>query len=483
MSKRKRIGIVGGNHHSWVSVDRTRQYYIRALEKSYEIVFLDKDLRVDDIDLLINFSGETGWTQTAADYPRLMCIHGGAILDQTFLKKYLPNLTTKDGLIVNCQSDMSVIRSLCSVHQPKMCLLPLPVKEDVFYGVDQSVARDVIGMEPNVIQIGMVSRLLPQKNPHVFLRIFKEIKEALDTPVKGIVVGNYWVDYPVLDYVSENYPEVIQELLVTYGLEEDVVFLSADLSDSELNCIYNSLDLLIHPTNSLDENFGYVPIEAMACGTPVVGALYGGLKDSIQPKVGIGIPTWCTNNGIRMDAMTRISDIIDFIDKEKQDLHRKNCLDYIEENYSFNTFHKRLSGYIDELIGTYDKPRHNVELIPAIEPEQIEDSLPETSNGIGWSNYRSVVNHYVSCAEISFNESDLIYADCDYEKKNGKWLRKDPAWPALYELTRSQETIVNKCLEKPVTYEEFLDEMWKMEDIQYLLANGVLVVHKRCNKA
>lgn len=51
------------------------------------------------------------------------------------------------------------------------------------------------------------------------------------------------------------------------GMSDRVVFLR-DLPDSELPLLYNSADVFVFP--SLYEGFGLPPLEAMACGTPVV---------------------------------------------------------------------------------------------------------------------------------------------------------------------------------------------------------------------
>jgi glycosyltransferase involved in cell wall biosynthesis len=52
-----------------------------------------------------------------------------------------------------------------------------------------------------------------------------------------------------------------------------------------LSIWYNAADLLIIPS-IYDEGFGRVIIEALACGTPVVGSKRGGIPEAIAPQVG-----------------------------------------------------------------------------------------------------------------------------------------------------------------------------------------------------
>ncbi len=51
---------------------------------------------------------------------------------------------------------------------------------------------------------------------------------------------------------------------------DELVRFTGHLSDADLRLMYHLADLLVHP--SLHEGFGLTPLEAMACGTPVVAS-------------------------------------------------------------------------------------------------------------------------------------------------------------------------------------------------------------------
>ncbi|MEO5769869.1 MAG: glycosyltransferase family 1 protein [Polyangia bacterium] len=53
------------------------------------------------------------------------------------------------------------------------------------------------------------------------------------------------------------------------------------LPDRELSMLYNAADVLLYP--SLYEGFGWPPLEAMACGTPVVCSRAGSLAEVVGP--------------------------------------------------------------------------------------------------------------------------------------------------------------------------------------------------------
>ena len=64
-------------------------------------------------------------------------------------------------------------------------------------------------------------------------------------------------------------PENIQILLKKYNLEKDVIFIGF-LPEDDLIMLYNTAEIFIFP--SLYEGFGFPPLEAMACGCPVISS-------------------------------------------------------------------------------------------------------------------------------------------------------------------------------------------------------------------
>ena len=67
-------------------------------------------------------------------------------------------------------------------------------------------------------------------------------------------------------------------LIMTLGIGDRVVF-TGQVSRARMPALLRSADLLVHTT--LYEPFGMVPLEAMACGTPVVAAAGGSHQDTI----------------------------------------------------------------------------------------------------------------------------------------------------------------------------------------------------------
>ena len=84
----------------------------------------------------------------------------------------------------------------------------------------------------------------------------------------------------IVDWIGElkGYKEEILQTIKERGLQENVV--TQPFPYLELPWVYNFCDVAIYPTIG-EEPFGLVPVEAMACGKPVVVTRSGGLVESV----------------------------------------------------------------------------------------------------------------------------------------------------------------------------------------------------------
>jgi len=100
-----------------------------------------------------------------------------------------------------------------------------------------------------------VGTLEPRKNIPVLLRAFYKLKKK-NLQYKLIIAGKKGWKY-----------KEIFEITNKLNLQKDVIF-TGYVSDEDLPKLYNAADLFVYP--SLYEGFGLPPLEAMACGTPVI---------------------------------------------------------------------------------------------------------------------------------------------------------------------------------------------------------------------
>lgn len=101
-----------------------------------------------------------------------------------------------------------------------------------------------------------VSTIEPRKNVPTLLRAFRKLLDGYRADIKLVLAGRP-------GWLCEDVYQLVREL----RLESDALFVGR-VSDEQLLWLYNAARLLVWP--SLYEGFGLPPLEAMACGTPVI---------------------------------------------------------------------------------------------------------------------------------------------------------------------------------------------------------------------
>lgn len=132
-----------------------------------------------------------------------------------------------------------------------------------YLGVDTELFRPVYTKrEPYVLSVGSIT---PEKGFDFIIRAISLISEQIRPPL--MIVGNaIWKPYKIY----------LERLAVERGVKLKIKTL---IDDSELVRLYNEACLCVYAPYL--EPFGLVPLEAMACGTPVVAVKEGGVRESV----------------------------------------------------------------------------------------------------------------------------------------------------------------------------------------------------------
>lgn len=130
----------------------------------------------------------------------------------------------------------------------------------------------------------------------VFRPVKSDFKERYKIIDKKIILGvaSVWSKRKGLDYFLEISKLLREdEIIVLVGIEiknhPKIISIKRTSDVQELVEIYSSADVFFNPT--LEETFGLVNIEAMACGAPVVSFDSGGTPETICKNFGILINT------------------------------------------------------------------------------------------------------------------------------------------------------------------------------------------------
>lgn len=97
------------------------------------------------------------------------------------------------------------------------------------------------------------------------------------------------------------------------------------IENNDLPTYYSAADLVVVPS-LVDEGFGFVVMEAIACGTPVLAAKKGGLLDAISPKTGRLVEPTVQNFKEAIEQLFYNPAEISFL--------KSNCRDYALKNFS-----------------------------------------------------------------------------------------------------------------------------------------------------
>ncbi len=188
-----------------------------------------------------------------------------------------------DRIIAQCPSERCELVEDYGANPDKIVLIPSAVNTRVFKPVDRNVARHRIGLDKNDKVIVYVGRMLPRKDIRNIIRALPILlrKNASDEAwptmsLKLIVVGGESLEP---DPIAT--PEIgeLQKLAAELDVTEYVRFIGKRQSE-ELRDYYCAGDVAV--TTPWYEPFGLTPLEAMACGRPVIGSAVGGITYTIK---------------------------------------------------------------------------------------------------------------------------------------------------------------------------------------------------------
>ena len=183
-------------------------------------------------------------------------------------------------IVAASEIELGELRRLYRADASRVAVIPAGVDPAVFHPVRQADARDKLGRDQCERLVLFVGRIEQIKGIDVLLRALGRLFQRhpeLRSDVCLLVVGGALDpgdDAPETEKILE-----LRRLVHEHRLEANVSFVGSR-GQEELALFYAAADVCAVP--SLTESFGLVALEAMACGTPVVGTRVGGLQTVIE---------------------------------------------------------------------------------------------------------------------------------------------------------------------------------------------------------
>lgn len=194
-------------------------------------------------------------------------------------------IAATDRIIAECQQDKEDMINLYHADPSKISVIPCGFDSTELWPTDKAHARATLGlgMEDRIIlQLG---RMVPRKGVDTVISAVALLRRLYGIESKLLIVGGE-SDQP--DPVIT--PEIgrLRTIAEAENVSDRVIF-AGRCNRRMLRYYYSAADIFI--TMPWYEPFGITPVEAMACGIPVIGAAVGGVKTTVcNGKTGFLIP-------------------------------------------------------------------------------------------------------------------------------------------------------------------------------------------------
>lgn len=170
----------------------------------------------------------------------------------------LPNMLSQcEGIITVSEFSKKDISEEFNFPKEKIFVTPLAA-EDIYKPMNKFLCKNILKEKYNIENkfVLYVGGFSPRKNIIGLIEAFSLIPTKNRKNTKLVITGKKGISY-------EKYKKRAEEL----NLKNDVIFTDFIPVD-DMPIFYNAAELLVYP--SFYEGFGLPPIEAMACGTPVI---------------------------------------------------------------------------------------------------------------------------------------------------------------------------------------------------------------------
>ncbi|PWU02329.1 MAG: glycosyl transferase family 1 [Bacteroidetes bacterium] len=209
----------------------------------------------------------------------IVTAHGGDIDKMVKKSGRIQNMTKNilaeaDHVIAVGQELFATLENEFKLPASKLSLINMGVNLSVFKQVDKGNARMQCGIPTGKTPILFVGNIIEQKGLNELIVAYSTIKK--DHPDYEL--------YILGSNKDQGYFQKINTLISEKELSQSVHFLGTK-NQAEVALWMAAAEVFVLPSHI--EGFGLVALEAMACGTPVVGTNVGGLKYLLDDGNGV----------------------------------------------------------------------------------------------------------------------------------------------------------------------------------------------------
>ena len=211
-----------------------------------------------------------------------------------------------------------------------VCVVPAyGVDTEVFKpaGISKAVLKAQLGLPTTGALIFSSSRVAPEKDTITLLAALAELLKANRNVWLLCLTGGH---------------EKFLQLAKEFNVAERVIVNDAVHPLRELPGYYQASDLCVQVSRA--EGLGFSPLEALACGTPVVATATGGLCETIID----GVTGWTHVLGNQADLAAKIAEALD--NPEERQRRAANGRALVCRDYERNAVFRALAARIDGMV-------------------------------------------------------------------------------------------------------------------------------------
>jgi glycosyltransferase involved in cell wall biosynthesis len=177
-------------------------------------------------------------------------------------------------VIAECPQDALDLMMHYRASASRLRMIPCGVDLRRFHQVPRAHARRALGVPEEERLLVQIGRMVPRKGVDDVIRSIERLRRHHAVMARLLVVGGDDEEHGP----SAMEMRRLRRVAVEEGVSESVIFVGRRGGDV-LRYYYSAADAFV--TTPWYEPFGITPLEALACGTPVIGSAVGGIKYTV----------------------------------------------------------------------------------------------------------------------------------------------------------------------------------------------------------
>jgi glycosyltransferase involved in cell wall biosynthesis len=270
-----------------------------------------------------------------------------------------------DAIIAECPQDRSDLINYYHADAAKITIVPCGFNPKEFYKIDKNIARTKLGLSCNEIILLQLGRMVPRKGVDTVIRSLNKINNKTKN-IRLVIVGGE------SDEPDETItPEIgrLKNIAAEENVLQQVAF-TGRRRRNMLKYFYAAADVFI--TTPWYEPFGITPLEAMACGTPVIGSNVGGIKYSVKDgETGFLVPP--KNPG----ALAQKIEMLVTNDALLATMKR-NAVKRVNKYFTWASVANSVHCLYEQMVAKQKKHASKIILLPELSLRGVENILQET---------------------------------------------------------------------------------------------------------